>query len=170
MDQPAPAPSFSFRDWLNGLKDWQFTLVLYLLRWAIILPLGYLLSPLSTSGDNFHPNSSDPLTYLLPIVFFDPAVETFIECVVPYWVMYGIVKRQPQSPWPFVIISVLIMVALHPLTPLVFIFTTITGSFLAFVYGHFASKSQMNAFLHTTAFHAGINIVGWTGIFLQSIA
>jgi hypothetical protein len=80
--------------------------------------------------------------------------------------MYGIVRRQPQSPWPFVIISVLVMVALHPITPLVVVFTAITGAFLAFVYSHFASKSQMNAFLHTTVFHAGINIVGWVGMFL----
>ena len=33
-----------FYQWLNGLPDWQFTGTLYLLRWAIILPLGLLLS------------------------------------------------------------------------------------------------------------------------------
>ncbi len=166
IETPTSTNTPSLRNRLDALQDWQFTLVLYLLRWAIILPLSALLSPLATSADSLRPANFDPLSFFFSLVLIDPAVETLIECTVPYWVMCAILGRRPRSTWPFVILSTLVMVALHAMTPLVILFTSITGSFLAFVYGHFASKSQWKAFLHTTAFHAGINIVGWTGMFL----
>ena len=167
MDQPARSPESSIWERLNGLRDWQFTLVLYLFRWAIILPLGFLLSPVSTSADAFHA-SGDPWRYLLPFLVVAPTLETLIECTVPYAVMYRILKLRPRLPWPFVVVSATAMVLLHPLTPVVILFASITGSFLAFVYQHFAPSSQLKAFAHTALFHAGINIVGWTAIFLQS--
>jgi hypothetical protein len=168
MDHPTSAHRFSIRGWLNGLRDWQFTLALYLLRFAIVLPLGLLLSPFSTSADRFHLTTLDPWYYLLPFVLYAPTLETLIECTLPYSVMYILLKFRPRSPWPFVVAAAMMMVVLHPLTPIVITFAFITGSFLGFVYGHFAHQSQLKAFFHTAIFHAGINIVGWTGIFLQS--
>ena len=58
------------------------------------------------------------------------------------------------------------MVLLHPLTPVVITFAFVTGSFLAYVYAHFAPQSRFKAFLHTAVFHAAINVVGWTAILI----
>jgi hypothetical protein len=157
----------AFFIWLDGLSDPRFTLALYLLRWAIVLPLGWLLSPFGTSSDTFKMSSPDPWFYLIPFIVVAPTLETFLECTLPYSLMYKRRGRRPWSPWPFVVFGALAMVALHPLTPLVMIFACITGAFLAYVYGHFAPQSQLKAFLHTALFHAAINIVGWTGILLQ---
>jgi hypothetical protein len=91
-----------------------------------------------------------------------PTLETLIECTAPYWFMDRVLKLERRSPWPFVIVSALIMVLLHPLTPIVILMAFITGCFLAYVYAHFAPRSQWKAFLHAALFHAAINLVGWT--------
>jgi hypothetical protein len=167
IDPPARSSESSLWNRLNALRDWQFTLVLYLLRWAIILPLGFFLTPLGTSADTFQ-STGDPWGYLLPFLVVAPTLETLIECTLPYAAMYRLLKLRRRSPWPFVVVSATAMVLLHPLKPLVIVFAFITGSFLAFVYQHFAPRSHLTAFFHTAIFHAGINIVGWTAIFLQS--
>jgi hypothetical protein len=168
METSAPRRRSAFFIWLDGLSDQRFTLTLYLLRWAIVLPLSWLLSPFVTSADMFKMSSPDPWFYLIPFIVVAPAIETLLECTVPYSLMYKLRGRRPRSPWPFVVFAALAMVALHPLTPVVMVFAFITGAFLAYVYRHFASQSQLKAFLHTAAFHAAINIVGWIGILLQS--
>ena len=163
--QPTRSPFFI---WLDGLSDQRFTLFLYLLRWTIVVPLGWFLSPFATSADTFKMPSADPWSLLVPFLILAPILEALLECTLPYTLMYRLRGRQPQSPWPFVVLAAFAMVALHPLTPVVIVFAFITGAFLAYVYGHFAPQSQLKAFLHTAAFHAGINIVGWTGILFQS--
>jgi hypothetical protein len=167
-DSPGSTTALSLHDRLNGLKDWQFTFVLYLLRWAIVLPLGLLLSLFANSGDGFKASSSDPWFYFLPFLVIAPPLETLIECTLPYLLMYKGSGHRPKSPWPFVIVSALIMVVLHSLTPIVITFAFITGAFLAYVYVHFAPQSQVKAFFHTALFHAGINLVGWTTLLIQS--
>jgi hypothetical protein len=37
----------------------------------------------------------------------------------------------------------------------------VTGGFLGYTYAHFAPAGFTQAFLHTSAFHAGINLVGF---------
>lgn len=159
----------SFSNWLHSRPDWQFTVTLYLLRWAIIIPLAVLLRPFTTSEAAF-PAEGDPFRYLLPFLVVAPTLETLMECALPYWLMYGLFGRTPQSPWPFVIVAALAMVVLHPLVPTVVVFAFITGAFLGYVYVHFAPRSRWKAFLHTVVFHAGINLIGWLTILWGSLA
>ena len=151
----------SFLAWLDTLSDWRFTGTLYLLRWAVILPLALLLTPLATAADPFRAEG-DPWGYLLPFLIVAPTLETLIECSLPYWIMHRWLQVPTHSPWPFVSVSAMVMVLLHPLTPVVVVMAFITGSFLAYVYAHFAPRNHAKAFLHTAVFHAGINGVGWT--------
>jgi hypothetical protein len=166
MAKPATihAPPFFAR--INALPDWQFTGTLYLLRWAVLLPLTLALWPFSSRGDAFH-GEGDPSGYLIPFLIVAPTLETLIECSLPYWVMHRLLGWNRRTPWPFVVVSAMLMVLLHPLTPIVITFAFVTGSFLAYVYAHFAPQSHVQAFLHTAVFHAGINIIGWTMMFIQ---
>jgi hypothetical protein len=156
-----------FRVWLDSLPDWQFTGTLYLLRWAVVVPLGWMLSPLVTDADTFH-FQGDVWGYLLPFLLLAPTLETLIECSLPHWGMYRLLNVERRSPWRFVFVSAMLMVALHPLHPIVILMAFITGSFLAYVYFHFAAQSGLKAFLHTAMFHSGINLVGWTILRMQS--
>ena len=148
-----------------GVAQRAFRLAVY--WYALPAPLGRhtttgaVLSPLSTAADSFQADG-DPWRYLLPFLVVAPTLETLIECGLPYWVMRRWLKVPTHSPWPFVSVSALVMVVLHPLTPVVIVMAFITGSFLAYVYAHFAPSSHAKAFLHTAVFHAGINLVGWT--------
>jgi len=166
--EPTPSRISLYLTWLNGLPEWRFSGTLYLLRWVVVLPMGVLLSPLATSADEFHAKG-DPWRYLIPFLVAAPTLETLIECTLPNWLMYGALKMQRQTAWPFVFVSAMVMVILHPLTPAVIVFAFITGSFLAYVYAHFAPQSQFKAFLHTAMFHAAINVVGWFGILIHSM-
>jgi hypothetical protein len=168
MDQPAISAS-SLLARLHRLPDWRFTGTLYLLRWAVILPLALVLWPFSSPGDAFH-GEGDPWRYLIPFLLLAPTLETLIECSLPYWVMHRVLRWKRRTPWPFVVVSATVMVLLHPLTPVVITFAFVTGSFLAYVYAHFARQSQVKAFLHTAVFHGGINIVGWSVMFIQWLA
>lgn len=160
MITTTPPPRRSFANWLHSLPDWQFTGVLYLLRWAVIIPLAVLSYPFTTAEAAFQAEG-DPFRYLLPFLVVAPVLETLLECALPYWLMYGLFRRTPQSPWPFVVVAALAMVVLHPLVPPVILFAFITGAFLGYVYVHFALLSRWKAFLHTVVFHAGINLIGW---------
>ena len=169
MPPTTPSRASAFLAWLEALSDWQFSGALYLLRWAIVLPLGLILSPLSSSADTFQPEGN-PWRYLIPFLVVAPAIETLIECSVPYWVMYGMLNRQRRSPAPFVVVSASIMVLLHPLTPVVMAMAFITGAFLAYVYFHFAAQGHLKAFFHTAVFHSAINVIGWTMILINATA
>jgi hypothetical protein len=168
--QSFPTPHVSsFMAWLDSLSDWRFTGTLYLIRWAIVVPLSLLLSPLATSADAFQADGN-PWAYLIPFLVVAPALETLAECSLPYWLMYRVLKLRRQSDWPFVVVAATIMVLLHPLTPVVVVMAFITGAFLGYVYAHFARYSQGKAFLHTATFHAAINAVGWVMLLLNATA
>jgi hypothetical protein len=160
-------PSESLLARIKRLPGWQFTLVLYLLRWAIVLPLGFLLEPFSTSSDNLHLQNADLKTFFITGVLLDPLVETVLECSLVYFLLHTVLGVATHRIRPFVFCAAMAMVLLHPLTPVVFIFAFITGSFLAYVYAHFALINHIRAIKHTTAFHAGINLVGWLLMWLQ---
>jgi hypothetical protein len=157
----------TFFTWLHTLPGWQFTLVLYLLRWAIVLPLGFLVQPFATSTDHVQVSSGDPVSFLLFGVLLDPLIETLLECSLVYIVLHSILRVSTYRVRPFVFCSAIAMVLLHPLTPVVSIFAFITGSFLAYVYAHFAPINHIRAIKHTAAFHMGINLVGWVLMLLQ---
>ena len=167
MQETTPTRNSSFVSWLNGLPDWRFTATLYLLRWAIILPLAIILSPLNSHAEAFQAKGS-PWSYLIPFLIVAPVMETLIECSLPYLVMYGVLRFPRRSPWPFIFVSAALMVLLHPITPHVVAFAFITGAFLAYVYDHFALESHFKAFLHTAVFHAAINMVGWSMMFIAA--
>ena len=61
---------------------------LYLLRWAIILPLGFLLQPFSTSADNIHLPNADLKAFFITGVLLDPLIETIVECSLVYFVCF----------------------------------------------------------------------------------
>jgi hypothetical protein len=46
----------------------------------------------------------------------------------------------------------------------------ITGLFLAYCYAHFANRNFGSALLYTTAFHAAINVIGWSMIVFAGTA
>ncbi|HEX4414337.1 MAG TPA: hypothetical protein VH107_11960 [Lacipirellulaceae bacterium] len=152
---------------INRLPGWQFTLTLYLLRWAIVIPLGYLLNPTSSATDRAQLQNVDLTNFFLTGVLLDPLVETVVECSLVYIVLHSILRVSTQRVLPFVFCSAMAMVLLHPLTPIVFTFAFITGLFLAYVYAHFAPINHIRAIKHTAAFHAGINLVGWAMMWLQ---
>ena len=60
MENSPPPTRSPFFVWLDGLSDQRFTLFLYLLRWAIVVPLGWLLWPFTTPADTFKMPSADP--------------------------------------------------------------------------------------------------------------
>lgn len=159
----------TFAGWLNRQPGWRFTATLYLLRWAVVVPLAFLLSPFASSADQFQA-SGDPWRYLIPFLVVAPVFETLIECSLPYWVLNRWLHVELRSPWRFVFVSAMAMVLLHPLTPAVVVMAFVTGAFLAYVYFHFAPHGFATAFTHTATFHAAINLVGWTMILISSTA
>jgi hypothetical protein len=150
-----------FCRWLHALPGWQFTGVLYLLRWAVILPLAWILSPFA-SAESFGEFPGNPWSYLFPFLVVAPVLETLIECSLLFWILHRVLKLSTKSPWPFVVVSGLAMVVAHPLVMPTIVFAFITVAFLAYVYFQFAPESHGKAFLHTTVFHAGINLTGWS--------
>lgn len=146
---------------LNRLSPWAFTGSLYLLRWAIIVPLAALLRLLGQSGGRtVH---ADPVIELLGGVLLSPLVETVIECVIPYWSMRKMLGTSVERrPWIFVVTSATMMTLSHMSAwPAAIVPSFVTGSFLAYTYGHLAASKSGTALLHTWTFHAAINIVGW---------
>src|SRR5689334_20307160 len=109
METLSPHSRWPFFVWLDGLSDQRFTLFLYLLRWAIVVPLSQLLSPFVTSVDTFKLTTGTPSTLLLPFLVLAPTLETLLECTLPYSIMYKLRGRQPESPWPFVVLSAFAM-------------------------------------------------------------
>jgi len=162
--QQSPTSGWTrFSNWLHALPAWKFSGALYLLRWAVILPLSYILSrTVSVPPEAVFQFEGNPWYYLIPFLFVAPLLETLLECSLPHWIMYGLLKLQKKSPWPFVVVSALVMVSAHPLVIPTVVFAFVTGAFLAYVYHRFATESRGKAILHTAVFHAGINIVGWS--------
>lgn len=160
------------KKWLDRLDSraaWQFVVILYIARWCFIIPYmiasKFLFTENQISKANL-PNLSgvNPAILFAGIVIIDPLLETLLECSLPYFVISVIHRKKgrlPERAWLFVIISAFLMVLLHPMLVAV-VPSLITGLFLAYCYAHFAARSFGFALLYTTAFHAAINIVGWT--------
>ncbi len=153
-------------DRLDGLSPWAFTGSLYLVRWVIVLPIGYALGLSGAAGSRAAFDGS-PIVLLFGFILLAPLLETLVECAVPYWLMRkmratGVGKRA----WGFVAASALIMALLHMgAWPSAILPSVVTGSFLAYTYSHFVACGTGTALLHTCVFHAAINLVGWLLIF-----
>lgn len=153
-------------NWLDNRDDWTFVGILYLLRWPIVIFLGYLQGMLAEALRlDVQTGMPDvPLGLFLlfvMLILVAPCLETLLECALPYWIMSR-KRRMPRRPWLFVTISACIMLVLHPLiaAPTTFV----TGVFLACCYARCAASSSWRAIGFTCLFHAGINAVGWIGI------
>lgn len=149
-------------DRLDLLSPWSFTGILYIVRWIVIIPLICIYSLLSASPQAVKFNASAVMLFI-GFIFISPFCETLIECTLPYWLM-KISNKIPHGkrPWAFVYISAAIMALLHfDAWPLAIVPSLITGTFLAYVYGHFAPRGFGQALLHTAVYHAAINIIGW---------
>lgn len=171
----------SWLDRLDRLGPVRFTLTLYLVRWLVLLPLLGVLhwtGPAPESAELVATLAGiDPWRLLPSLLLVGPAFETLVECVAPWLVLQALlpelvgspVRRRARGarpaasprPWPFVAVSAVVMVLLHPLELATMLPTAITGCFLGYTYGHFAPRSHVAAFAATTAFHAGINAVGF---------
>jgi hypothetical protein len=160
--QPAPGRTSRALNWVDGLTPWRFTAVLYLTRWPVVLPLGFALNLLGCTSGRIAPGPAG-LELIIGVVL-DPLVETLVECALPYWLMRK--TRQTPSPgrwWSFILTSAVIMTVLHVgAWPGAILPSMVTGIFLAYTYGHFAATRPGRALLHTWAFHACINIVGFS--------
>lgn len=156
----------TFLNRLDGLPPWTFTGCLYLARWFIVLPIAYALGQLGVAKGTATFEGS-ALVLLFGFLLLAPLLETLLECVVPYWAMMKVRWSVPGTrPWAFVVVSALIMALLHVgAWPAAIVPSVVTGSFLAYTYGHFAAHGVGAAILHTCAFHAAINAVGWLLIF-----
>lgn len=148
---------------LDSFSPWAFTGSMYAIRWAMILPIGYALGTLGVSGGKAVFEGS-PFVLLFGFIFLAPAMETLLECAMPYWLLSRAGRiRKDKRPWLFVVVSATLMTLLHiSAWPSAIIPSLITGSFLAYTYGHFVPVGLGQAWLHTWVFHAGINIVGWS--------
>ncbi len=118
-------PGSNLLDWLDRRNDWQFVAILYVVRWVVLLPLGWLvqriLTPAQISGGSISPGGMNPLSFFLVAVVIDPPFETVVECTLPYlaisWVR-DYRRMRPKRPWGFVVISACAMTALHPFADL----------------------------------------------------
>jgi hypothetical protein len=144
---------------LDGMSPWGFTGTLYCVRWFIILPIAFMV-------DLIFPSSKATLqgaqVNILGGLLIAPVLETLLECAAPYWFMrkLGYIPTNKRA-WVFVSVSGLLMALLHAgAWPAAILPSFMTGGFLAYTYAHFAPMGFAQAFTHTSAFHAAINIIG----------
>jgi len=164
-------------DWLDSQKGWQFMGIVYIVRWFIIIPYMIASKFLFTDAQISEASLSglrevNPIILFLAIVIISPLLETLLECSFPYFIISVIHRKKGKLParsWSFIIISALLMVLLHPMLAAI-LPSLITGLFLAYCYAHFANRNFGSAFFYTTAFHAAINIVGWSMIVFAGTA
>lgn len=158
-------------DALDGLGDWRFVTCLWLARWPIVVPMDWVLSRFVQGYELPAIEAQDLAVVVAGAVVLSPLIETLVECALVYQVFKWLVwrdRRRPARSWPFMVMSALAMVLLHPLNAGPFAFTT--GMFLAYCYGHFAAGSRLRAYVFTSLYHAGINTVGVTLISLGIIS
>lgn len=168
ISKQAKNPLSKWLSWLEAQPSWRFWLILYLLRWLVILPVGLLNDRLFPGqGGSFSAGllSIPPAALFLLAVSIAPLYETLLECSIPYWVLRKLTKLDGRA-WIFVVVSADIMALLHPL-PSATLPSLATGVFLAYTYRHFALQSQLKGFGWTALFHAGINVVGFAFILLE---
>ena len=147
-------------DRLDRLSPWAFTGTLYVVRWLVIVPLAFVLAQGSPNKLTF---DAPLITLLFGFIVAAPLLETLVECAAPYWIMRkaGAIPVG-KRPWVFVAVAAVMMTLLHVgAWPLAIIPSLVTGGFLGYTYGHFAPAGFGPALVHTSVFHAGINLVGW---------
>jgi hypothetical protein len=93
------------------------------------------------------------------LVIAAPIFETLFECSLPFWILSRFMR--PVFAPIFIIISAVMMAALHLVSPMAVINALITGAFIAGAYALASRRGQLDAFVHATAFHGAINLVGW---------
>jgi hypothetical protein len=156
----------SWLDWLDRQNDVVFFVVLYFVRWPVVLSLSALQSIFVRAlvGDkameSFLP--SNALVAFLVMVVAYPIIETPLECSLPYWFLKKLDKINAPRPWLFIFVSAALMGFLHCGLPL----SLVTGLFLGYCYAHYAGKSQGLALGCTVLFHAAINLTGWVMMFV----
>lgn len=165
-------------DWLDSKAPWQFVGILYIVRWCLIVP--YMIAAIFLFTDAHISKASlpeelsgmNPFLLFANLVIIAPLLETLLECSLPFFILSLIYRKKeklPSRPWLFVIISAMLMVLLHPMLAAI-VPSLVTGLFLAYCYAHFAARNFGSALLYTTAFHAAINVVGWSMIVFADTA
>jgi hypothetical protein len=145
-------------DWLDRQPGLVFWVVLYLVRWPVIIPVSWFQGWLASLFLRAH-ELDGPLQPHLSMLIVPPLLETFIECTLPYWILSRLGKIPVGRPWGFIVLSGGLMALLH--FPYALPCGFVTGVFLAYGYAHFAPRSQGLAFAATALFHAAINAAGF---------
>jgi hypothetical protein len=159
-----------FLDWLDRQNGVVFFIVLWLVRWPLVLPVAGLQQLLAqalggTSEVEFDGNQYALVMIFFSFVIFAPVIETLVECTLPYAIMMRGGRPRPPRPWRFILVSALVMAVLH--LPYAFPAGFVTGAFIAYCYGHFAPQGQPKAFFVAAAYHAAINITGFAMLLLS---
>ena len=158
-------------DRVDQRRDWHFLAILYVCRWIVLLPYTAIVRLVSgeVPAEDIELASLGITVLFVVMVIVGPLLETFVECTLPYSILRRLRKTAlPPRPWGFVFASALIMVALHPYLIALYP-TVVTGVFLAYCYAHFVVRGAIWAIAYTTAFHAAINIVGWTMLVVSAL-
>ncbi|MFA9477868.1 hypothetical protein ACERK3_06110 [Phycisphaerales bacterium AB-hyl4] len=160
-----PAPQrLSLLDRFDALPWHLFLLILFTVRWPLVV-LGSIIAHRIFAP----PNIADPFADMDPFLFFvygvfiSPFVETVIECTLPYALMRKLRgdRFNITRPWSFMVVSAVIMVALHPIAIAIFP-AFITGFIYAYGYARFARETTLAAIILITALHGFSNLVGIT--------
>lgn len=162
-------------DWLDQKAGMQFLIILFVIRWVVIIPIVVIQMFAYSNANNMTASISNvpninPFGLFVLIVVVTPFIETLVECSLPYFVMSRLsrTKIMPPRPWGFIIVSAILMCLFHRMLAVI-IPSFITGVFLAYCYNHFAHENKGKAILVTTAFHGAINIVGWSMVVFENM-
>ena len=145
-------------DWLDRQHGFVFWIVLYLARWPVIIPVGWLQGMLASLFLG-NPPANATLQPYVGMLIYPPILETLVECTLPYGVLSRMGRISTGRPWAFIVVSGGIMGVLH--LPYALPCGFVTGLFLAYCYAHFAKRSHWLAFAATALYHAAINVVGF---------
>lgn len=163
-----PLRRASLLDRFDALPWHVFLLALFTIRWPLVI-LGSIIAHRifapPAMGDPFL--DMDPILFFLLAVLISPLIETLIECTLPYVVMRKLLGERFSvvRPWAFMIVSALIMVAVHPIAVAI-IPAFITGFIYAYGYARFARESALLAFILITMLHSFSNLAGLTAYWL----
>ncbi|MBC8327648.1 MAG: hypothetical protein H8E31_02770 [Planctomycetes bacterium] len=161
-------------DRLDRQPAWRFLAILYLARWALLLPLSWLIGLLAAGGAAAGAPAPAPVfdsleqaaeAFLQWVVLW-PVVETLFECTLAYELLRRLPRYAcglPRRPWLFLVVSAALMAALHPVLSAL-LPSLITGAFLAYTYSRFAPVGRVRAVLASAGFHGAINLVGWLSV------
>ena len=142
------------------MRSWQFTTVLYLLRWIVVLPIAFLLGFLFPGG-GVSLSGAGPILWFW-LILGAPLSKPFSSASFPGGSCGSLSSLKIEGrPWNFVAVAAAMMTLLHlGAGPVALGPAAITGAFLGYTYSHFAPADLSQAFVHTSGFHAAINLVG----------